>query len=263
MGNYCTSCKSCNKEVEKDSEVKLGKVVIKRIPPSKELEEVMKYLSVEFIWITKLSVKGNQFNSSLFQRIFSKEKNQKRTRKRKSSNDKIPIATDEKSENLNSLNINSQEDKIEYKENYVFKNGAKYSGQWKNGMRQGFGTQIWPDGAKYEGYWKNNKANGKGKFWHVGGDIFEGEWVEDKANGWGIYIHVNGAQYEGNWKNDLQEGYGKETWEDNSKYEGYYKEGKKEGKGKYVWSDGSIYVGVWHDNKINGFVKLIRVYIHG
>jgi len=43
MGNYCTSCKSCNKEGENDSEIKLGKVLIKRIQLNMELEKVMKY----------------------------------------------------------------------------------------------------------------------------------------------------------------------------------------------------------------------------
>ena len=59
-----------------------------------------------------------------------------------------------------------------------------------NGIRDGYGVQVWKDGAKYEGYiiviiiwsiylcligeWKNNKAEGKGKFYHVDGDIFDG-----------------------------------------------------------------------------------------
>lgn len=30
-------------------------------------------------------------------------------------------------------------------------NGAFYKGEWKNGVRDGVGTQEWPDGSKYEG----------------------------------------------------------------------------------------------------------------
>lgn len=30
-------------------------------------------------------------------------------------------------------------------------NGITYKGQWKNGMREGQGTQVWADGSKYEG----------------------------------------------------------------------------------------------------------------
>ena len=86
---------------------------------------------------------------------------------------------------------------------FVFDNGARYSGQWSGNMRHGFGVQVWPDGARYEGYWKKNKAHGKGTFWHVYGDRYEGNWKRDKAHGFGKYTHSNGATYEGQWKNDL------------------------------------------------------------
>ena len=49
-------------------------------------------------------------------------------------------------------------------------------------MKHGYGVQVWKDGAKYEGNWRFNKACGHGKFWHVDGDVFEGEWLDDKAN---------------------------------------------------------------------------------
>lgn len=31
--------------------------------------------------------------------------------------------------------------------------GAIYTGQWLNGMKDGYGHQVWPDGSKYEGEW--------------------------------------------------------------------------------------------------------------
>lgn len=37
----------------------------------------------------------------------------------------------------------------EERDEFVFENGAKYKGQWKNSVRHGLGVQIWPDGAKY------------------------------------------------------------------------------------------------------------------
>lgn len=43
---------------------------------------------------------------------------------------------------------------------FIFENRARYKGQWRDQVRHGYGTQIWPDGAKYEGNWKNNKAHG-------------------------------------------------------------------------------------------------------
>ena len=76
-------------------------------------------------------------------------------------------------------------------------NGAVYSGEWKNGLRDGRGLQNWPDNSKYEGDWKEDQANGIGKLTHADGDIYEGEWVNDKACGKGVYLHGNGARYEG------------------------------------------------------------------
>jgi MORN repeat len=34
---------------------------------------------------------------------------------------------------------------------YTFKTGAKYTGQWVGGYRDGKGIQVWADGARYEG----------------------------------------------------------------------------------------------------------------
>ena len=34
---------------------------------------------------------------------------------------------------------------------YTLRNGATYTGQWLEGMRDGNGVQLWPDGSRYEG----------------------------------------------------------------------------------------------------------------
>ena len=79
-------------------------------------------------------------------------------------------------------------------------NGAKYTGEWLDGKRDGYGVQIWVDGSRYEGNWKNDKANGDGKLFHADGDVYEGGWMDDKAHGYGKYTHANGATYEGEWR---------------------------------------------------------------
>lgn len=78
---------------------------------------------------------------------------------------------------------------------FTLDNGATYTGQMKNNLREGRGTQIWLDNSKYEGEWKNDRACGKGKLIHADGDVYEGDWYDDKANGYGIYTHSNGAKY--------------------------------------------------------------------
>ena len=41
-----------------------------------------------------------------------------------------------------------------------------YKGQFKNGLREGRGTQIWEDGSIYVGNWRNGMAFGKGRLIH-------------------------------------------------------------------------------------------------
>ena len=38
------------------------------------------------------------------------------------------------------------------------KNGGTYEGEWKNGLRHGFGKHVWQDTSYYEGNWFDDKA---------------------------------------------------------------------------------------------------------
>ena len=40
---------------------------------------------------------------------------------------------------------------------YIYPNGEKYVGDWKNGKYHGHGTYTWSDGRKYFGEWKDGK----------------------------------------------------------------------------------------------------------
>ena len=42
----------------------------------------------------------------------------------------------------------------------------------------GFGTFLWPDGLKYEGEYKNNKKHGPGILKKADGQEFESVWNE-------------------------------------------------------------------------------------
>lgn len=45
---------------------------------------------------------------------------------------------------------------------YMWVNGVKYEGEWKDGKAHGQGTMIFPDGSKYEGEWRDGIAHGQG-----------------------------------------------------------------------------------------------------
>ena len=72
-----------------------------------------------------------------------------------------------------------------HKTDYHVGDGATYTGQMKevidgtsgdkNYIKHGKGTQIWLDGAKYEGDWRDGMAEGQGNFHHANGDVYTGE----------------------------------------------------------------------------------------
>lgn len=54
------------------------------------------------------------------------------------------------------------------------KTGARYDGEWKKGLKHGFGKFYYPDGSVYCGEWKQNKKHGNGKYIYENGDVYEG-----------------------------------------------------------------------------------------
>ena len=51
-------------------------------------------------------------------------------------------------------------DERELREAIVLDSGATYTGEWKNGKRDGTGVQVWLDDSTYTGEWCDGKANG-------------------------------------------------------------------------------------------------------
>ena len=45
---------------------------------------------------------------------------------------------------------------------FVYKDGSKYDGEWKDGEKNGDGIWTSVDGFKYVGKFKNGQRNGKG-----------------------------------------------------------------------------------------------------
>lgn len=148
-------------------------------------------------------------------------------------------------------------EKFPYLGPYKFQDGSTFEGQFKLGLRHGFGRQVWVDGSVYEGYWMEDKCNGKGRLINSEGHVYFGDWIDDKAHGKGYFKHIDGTSYEGDWENDAQSGYGKETWNDGSVYQGQYKDSLKHGIGSFVWADKSKYEGEFMKNDISGSGKCL------
>jgi len=72
---------------------------------------------------------------------------------------------------------------VEAVTNHEMPDGALYTGHMKRVqeggenilVKHGRGTQQWPDGAKYEGDWRDGMAQGRGTFHHANRDLYTGE----------------------------------------------------------------------------------------
>ena len=90
-----------------------------------------------------------------------------------------------------------------------YKKGGLYTGELKNGKREGKGKMIYPKDHIYIRY--------------------DGDWLNDKMNGTGIIITNNNSRYEGQVKNNQRNGFGKQTYPDGNKYEGEFTDGDLNG----------------------------------
>ncbi|KAK8816697.1 hypothetical protein WA538_000464 [Blastocystis sp. DL] len=87
---------------------------------------------------------------------------------------------------------------------------ALYSGDWKNGKRDGMGTRFRGYKPVYTGEWKNGMRNGKGEEMEGSGRVvFVGEWKDGKGKGKEMDESGNGI-YEGEWWNGKRNGVGYE-----------------------------------------------------
>ena len=57
---------------------------------------------------------------------------------------------------------------------------GKYTGEYFDDKKEGYGIFEWPDGKKYEGQWLNGKQHGKGTFFTPPNEKIEGTWVEGR-----------------------------------------------------------------------------------
>ena len=87
--------------------------------------------------------------------------------------------------------------------------GDKYIGQYLLGKEHGKGTFVWVNrGARYEGDFVNGLRSGKGIQSFADGERYEGEWRDDLPNGKGVQTWIKGARYEGDFVNGHMHGYG-------------------------------------------------------
>jgi len=150
--------------------------------------------------------------------------------------------------------------------------GMKYVGGWKDGEKDGFGTETLTNGVKHKGVWKDGEpwnttlytsygtiykrfVNGKYYFYDEDGNVtgkwVNGEYIEQKSptktnnkKEQGVLYH---SRRNGDW-----EWYKSGNEKEDGKYEGELENGLPNGQGKIEYGEGLTglkYVGEWKDGE--------------
>ncbi|XP_058469615.1 alsin isoform X2 [Solea solea] len=170
--------------------------------------------------------------------------------------------------------------------------GRIYTGEFKNGLEDGFGEFLAPNKTlnkndQYQGQWKDGKMHGLGKYRYASGEVYDGsfqdgmrhghgmlrngklntcspsvfigQWLQDKKTGYGVFDDITkGEKYMGMWQDNLRLGTGVVVTQFGLYYEGTFKDNKMMGTGILLSEDDTTYEGEFSDDwTLNGKGVLI------
>ncbi len=168
---------------------------------------------------------------------------------------------------------------------FMLPSGAKYIGNFQDGIIHGFGTCYYTDGTKYQGYWIDRYPEGDGTITFPDKTTWTGNWkkgkpVDDLGNsvflpqqeftakgaddlqsgcvigncysGHGTYAYPNGNKYKGEFVSGKIQGYGIFYFENGDRYEGEFRNGLSEGKGVFYYINGDRLEGMWRLGQYTG-----------
>ena len=139
---------------------------------------------------------------------------------------------------------------------YVWADGDKYVGEYKDGKNHGWGNLRQRNGHEYTGNWVSDEISGIGRMVQPNGDTYEGNFQRGNRQGKGFVVYANGDIYNGDFDQDQRHGQGEFTSEDGYKYTGSWSRGQIVGEGKAIYPDGTIYSGSFSADLPNGTGKI-------
>ena len=129
-----------------------------------------------------------------------------------------------------------------------------YTGNFRNGLQDGKGKEIFRNGSIFEGEFKLGAKNGEGCYTSdeadkINGLFFNNKLIEIKH----IQFHSDNC-YKGKLTEKGLNGIGKFKWQDGSNYIGNYEDNQKSGKGIYYFDETNnfYYDGHWKCGKMHG-----------
>ena len=133
---------------------------------------------------------------------------------------------------------------------FCYPEGMRYEGEWQDDKPHGIGVMTWPQlSGHYTGQYKGGKRDGWGSITFSDKSVWQGEWREDKLVHGSYTWLQSGRTYSGDWDGLHRHGYGSYRWPDGSEFIGLWMHDKRHGWGVYVWPDGARYEGEWQDSK--------------
>jgi len=79
-----------------------------------------------------------------------------------------------------------------------------YVGEYRNGLKSGYGSYNYSDGSKYYGDWSNDTMEGKGTMEYPDGSKYKGRWRKGKRHGTGEMTYSDGTTHIGEWLDDIE-----------------------------------------------------------
>ncbi len=155
---------------------------------------------------------------------------------------------------------------------YVWLDGQRYKGEWRNdqpdgegewsspkgdvytggfraGKRMGQGRMVYAEKTEYNGAWQDDRPSGQGVFKFSNGDVYQGQFLAGEQSGIGTLTHRNGDRHTGTWLKGMRDGKGVAEWKDGQRYEGDWRANRKEGQGVMRFADGGSYDGAWVNDR--------------
>ena len=77
----------------------------------------------------------------------------------------------------------------------TYSDGNWYKGEFRDGLKDGFGEEMIQGGQKYVGQFKNDRFNGRGELTLQSGDKLAGDWKDSKLDGIGTYTTKTGNSF--------------------------------------------------------------------
>ncbi|XP_067358125.1 alsin isoform X2 [Channa argus] len=129
-----------------------------------------------------------------------------------------------------------------------------YQGQWKDGKMHGLGKYRYASGEVYDGFFQDGMRHGhgvlrSGKLNTSSPSVFIGQWLQDKKTGYGVFDDITkGEKYMGMWQDHLRQGTGVVVTQFGLYYEGTFKDNKMMGTGILLSEDDTTYEGEFSDD---------------